>query len=237
MDYEAINGWSELTIFTPEQVTKHKLLTIYHRLIAKYGEQHWWPAKSPFEVIIGAILTQSAAWTNVEKAIVRLEADNALSIEALRDMPEFRLAELIRPSGYFNAKARKIKAFVGWLGEQYGGNLDKLFANDMKLLRHQLLAVHGIGEETADSIILYAANKSIFVIDAYTRRIINRFGLRPEGRSYTDYQALFTDNLPRDTQLFNEYHALLVCLGKNVCRRRPLCGECCLDDICAHLHE
>ncbi len=221
----------------PERAPKQKLLTIYARLLTEYGAQRWWPAKTPFEVIIGAILTQSAAWTNVEKAIARLQAANALSIEALRKMPESRLAELVRPSGYFNAKARKIKAFVNWLGENYYGDLDRLFANDVGSLRQQLLSIHGIGEETADSIILYAANKSIFVIDAYTRRIINRFGLRPKGKRYADYQSLFMDNLVQDTRLFNEYHALLVCLGKNVCRSHPLCDRCCLNDICTHSHE
>ncbi|MBI4296655.1 MAG: hypothetical protein HY667_06025 [Chloroflexi bacterium] len=221
----------------PEQATRQKLLTIYDRLLTEYGEQHWWPAESPFEVIIGAILTQSAAWTNVEKAIANLEAASVLSVGALRDMPESRLAGLVRPSGYFNAKARKIKAFVSRLSESYNGSLDGLFALDLEFLRQKLLSIHGIGEETADSIILYAAKKPIFVIDAYTRRIINRFGLIPEGKRYADYQTLFMNNLPRDTRLFNEYHALLVCLGKNICRRHPFCGRCCLNDICAHLHD
>ena len=214
-----------------------KLLTVYQLLLDQYGPQHWWPAKTPFEVIIGAILTQSAAWTNVEKAIANLAAVTALSPAVLRAVPETKLAELVHPSGYYNAKARKIKAFVDWLHREYAGDLEQLFANDISTLRGQLLTVHGIGEETADSIILYAAGKPIFVIDAYTRRITHRFGITLKRERYSDYQALFMKNLPADTQLFNEYHALLVCLGKNICRKLPRCGACCLNDICAHRHD
>ena len=183
-------------------------------------------------MIVGAILTQSAAWSNVEKAIANLKAARALSAEALHRLSLAELAAIIRPCGYYNAKALKLKSLARWLRENYGNNLDKLFASDTVPLRQQLLAVHGVGEETADSIILYAAHKPVFVIDAYTRRIIDRVGLAPESQSYAAYQALFMDNLPADAGLFNEYHALLVCLGKNVCRRHPLCPQCCLNDIC-----
>ncbi len=205
---------------------------IYHRLLARFGPQHWWPADEPFEVIVGAILTQSAAWSNVEKAITNLRGAGALSPRALRKLPRAKLAELVHPSGYYNAKALKLKGFAYWLGNHYDDDLDRLFALDAEEMRQQLLSVHGIGPETADSIILYAAGKPIFVIDAYTRRIISRLGLAPEKDSYAGYQALFMENLPPDAQLFNDYHALLVCQGKNVCRRQPLCGECCLRDIC-----
>jgi len=205
---------------------------IYRRLMARYGPQHWWPAEEPFEVLVGAILTQSAAWSNVEKAIANLKAARALSAEALHRLSLAELAALIRPCGYYNAKALKLKSLARWLGKNYGNNLDKLFASDIAPLRQQLLAVHGVGEETADSIILYAAHKPVFVIDAYTRRIIDRIGLVPESQSYAACQALFMDNLPADAGLFNEYHALLVCLGKNTCRRHPLCPQCCLNDIC-----
>lgn len=208
------------------------LKAIYHRLLASYGPQRWWPADEPFEVMVGAILTQSAAWVNVEKAITNLKKAGALSPGVLRDLSLSELSVLIRPSGYFNAKARKLKAFVQWLGEYYNDDLKKLFAVDVGTLRHQLLSVYGVGEETADSIILYAASKPVFVVDAYTRRIINRLGLTPEGSGYAAYQALFMDNLPPDTGLFNEYHALLVYLGKNICRNRPLCPECSLNNIC-----
>jgi len=208
------------------------LQNIYHRLLDYYGHQHWWPAEEPFEVMVGAILTQSAAWLNVEKAIANLKAAKALSPAALRRLSLSDIAALIRPCGYYNAKARKLKALVHWLGEDYDDNLDMLFADNKDQLRQQLLSVHGIGEETADSIILYAANKPTFVIDAYTRRIMERIGLRPDGNSYSAHQALFMDNSPADVGLFNEYHALLVCLGKNVCRSRPLCQQCCLRDMC-----
>jgi len=208
------------------------LLNIYNRLLSHYGPQHWWPAQEPFEVIIGAILTQSAAWGNVEKAIANLRATKALSPGALRDLPISELATLVHPCGYYNAKALKLKSFAYWLGNHYDDDLGRLFAKSIDDLRQQLIAIHGIGQETADSIILYAANKPIFVIDAYTRRIINRIGLAPDRNSYAAYQALFMDNLPADVGLFNEYHALLVCLGKNVCRSRPFCQRCCLRSMC-----
>ncbi len=212
-------------------VTK-TLLDVYHRLLDHYGPQHWWPADSPLEIIIGAILTQSAAWGNVEKAITNLKAKEALSPGALRQLPTEELSQLIYPSGYYNAKAVKIKSFVHWLGEHYNDNLDRLFALDTPGLRQELLSVHGIGEETADSIILYAAHKAIFVIDAYTRRIICRLGLGPSTNSYAAFQALFMEHLPHDESLFNEYHALFVRHGKATCQRFPLCGRCCLGSLC-----
>jgi endonuclease-3 related protein len=200
--------------------------------LAHFGPQHWWPAQEPFEVIVGAILTQSAAWGNVEKAIASLRAAKALSPRALRQLPTSKLANLVHPCGYYNAKALKLKSFAYWLGNHYDDDLDKLFANNIYDLCQQLLSIHGIGRETADSIVLYAANKPIFVIDAYTRRIINRIGLAPDRNSYAAYQALFMEHLPPNAGLFNEYHALLVCLGKNVCHSRPLCQQCCLNNLC-----
>jgi endonuclease-3 related protein len=211
------------------QALNQILLNIYQRLLDQYGPQHWWPAQEPFEVIVGAILTQSAAWTNVEKAIANLKVAGKLSPEALRKTPDSELARLVYPCGYYNTKARKLKAFAQWFGEQYDDDLDKLFANNTGHLRQELLAVYGIGEETADSIILYAANKPTFVIDAYTRRIIGRLGLAPHSNTYSSFQAFFMTNLPADTGLFNEYHALFVRLGKDVCRTRPLCQQCCLN--------
>jgi endonuclease-3 related protein len=182
--------------------------------------------------MVGAILTQSAAWGNVEKAILNLRADRALSPGALRRLSLSKLAKLIHPCGYYNAKALKLKSFAFWLGNHYDDDLDSLFSRNTDDLRQQLLSVHGIGQETADSIILYAAGKPIFVVDAYTRRVISRLGLAPAKDSYGAYQAFFMEHLPTDTQLFNEYHALLVSLAKNVCRRRPLCPQCCLGDMC-----
>lgn len=214
------------------QSLSQALLNIYRQLMACYGPQHWWPAEEPFEVIVGAILTQSAAWGNVEKAIDNLKSARALSPEALRQLSLAELARLIRPCGYYNAKSLKLKSFADWLGERFNDELDELFARDIHSLRQQLLSVHGIGQETADSIILYAASKPIFVIDAYTRRIISRIGLAPKDNSYPVYQKLFMDNLPSDVQMFNEYHALLVRLGKDVCRKRPLCKQCCLNRSC-----
>ena len=208
------------------------LLHLYHQLINRYGPQHWWPADEPFEVIVGAILTQSAAWTNVERAIANLKAAKALSPKALRQLSLSEIARLVHPCGYYNAKALKLKSFAYWLGEKYNDDLHKLFANATDHLRQQLLSIHGIGQETADSIILYAANQPMFVIDAYTRRIISRIGLTPDRNSYSAYQSLFMNNLPADVSLFNEYHALLVYLGKKVCRKQPLCQQCCLNDIC-----
>ena len=215
-----------------KRLISQALQDIYRRLMDCYGPQHWWPAEGPFEVMVGAVLTQSAAWSNVERAIANLKTVGALSPKALRGLPLPELAGLIRPCGYYNAKALKLKSLANWLGEFCGDNLNLLSVSNTDALREQLLSVHGIGEETADSIILYAAGKPVFVIDAYTRRIVDRLGLEPEGSSYAAYQDLFMNNLPADTELFSEYHALLVCLAKQVCRRRPLCHNCCLSGIC-----
>ena len=206
---------------------------IYDRLLARYGRQRWWPAESPFEVMVGAILTQSAAWGNVEKVIAGLKATEALSPPALRRMKQAELAGLIYPSGYYNAKAKKLKALADWVGKYCGDDISRLARGSTQDLRRQLLGVHGVGPETADSILLYAAGRPVFVIDAYTRRIIDRLGLSPDGRgSYDDYQRLFTASLPADAGLFNEYHALLVRLGKETCRRKPVCSRCCLTGLC-----
>jgi len=209
-----------------------KLLEVYRRLYAAYGPQHWWPADSPFEVVVGAILTQSAAWVNVEKAIENLRAAGILSPQGLLKVGPDELARLIYPAGYYNAKGRKLKAFLEMLFDKHGGQLDALFALPLPELRQELLATHGIGQETADSISLYAAEKPSFVIDAYTRRVFSRLGLAPARDSYASWQALFSDALPPDVQLFNEYHALIDRHAKTVCRKAPLCSQCCLGDIC-----
>ncbi|OGO34231.1 MAG: endonuclease [Chloroflexi bacterium RBG_16_56_8] len=210
-----------------------QLNEIYARLYAHFGPQHWWPGDGPFQVIVGAILTQNTAWTNVEKAMANLSRAGLLDPERLYRAREARIAALIRPSGYFNLKAKKLKAFVRFLFEKHQGRLSHLFKSETESLREELLAVYGIGPETADSIILYAANQPIFVIDAYTRRIAARLGLSREDVTYDELQRLFMANLPRDTQLFNEYHALLVMLGKHYCRKSsPRCGECPLQQVC-----
>lgn len=215
-----------------DQAISQTLLNIYQQLFTRYGPQHWWPAEEPFEIIVGAILTQSAAWGNVEKAIANLKSAGALSPQALRRLTVAEVATLIHPCGYYNAKALKLKSFAHWLSEHFNDNLNQLFATDIDYLRQQLLAIHGIGQETADSIILYAAGKPIFVIDAYTRRIVSRLGLAPDNDSYSAYQCLFMNNLAADVKLFNEYHALMVCLAKDVCRKYPLCHQCCLNSSC-----
>ena len=217
---------------TDSQVVGRLLLTIYNRLFATYGPQCWWPAEKPFEVMVGAILTQSTAWRNVEKAIANLKAAGALSPVALRRLSLSEIAVLIRPSGYYNTKARKLKTLAEWLEDSYGDDIAQMSAQGTERLRHQLLSVFGVGPETADSIILYAANQPVFVIDAYTRRIIDRLGLAPGQESYRAYQTLFMNNLPGDAKLFNEYHALLVQVGKKLCRKLPLCAQCCLSDLC-----
>jgi endonuclease-3 related protein len=204
---------------------------IYQPLLSHYGPQHWWPADEPFEVIVGAILTQNTNWGNVEKAISNLRQYEALNPSTLRQLPSEQLAELIHPSGYYQNKARKLKAFAERLA-CYGDSLERLFALDTGQLRSELLSIYGIGEETADSIILYAARKPVFVIDAYTRRILCRLGLSPTRDSYAAFQELFMDNLPHDEGLYNEYHALLVRHGKEVCRKLPLCPRCCLSSLC-----
>ncbi len=211
------------------------LTDVYTRLFECYGPQGWWPADSPLEVIVGAILTQSTAWTNVEKALASMRAAGCWSLEAIAAMPEPELAAVIRSSGYYNAKARKLQAFSRHVLENYNGELDGLFDQDVALLRTELLAIHGIGEETADDIIVYAAGQPSFVIDSYTRRIVDRMGLTPKGKNpgYRAYQSLFQDNLPSDTPLFNEFHALLDHHAKVTCTKRdPRCNDCCLADLC-----
>lgn len=212
-----------------------QLTQIYNTLFNCYGPQHWWPGDSPFEVIVGAILTQSAAWINVEKAINNLKEADVLNPVSLRQLPHEKLAELVYSSGYFNAKARKLKAFVEHLRREHRDSLESLFSSDITQLRTELLSLYGIGPETADSIILYAAQKSIFVIDAFTIRILNRLGISTSQSDYHKYQALFMENLPHDEQMFNEYHALLVRHGKEVCKKKPLCNQCCLSKFCLYI--
>ena len=214
--------------------TAEALTDVYNRLFQRYGPQHWWPGDSPFEVIIGAILTQSTAWTNVEKAIANLKTEGLLDPVSLDEIATEKLAALIRSSGYYNAKAAKLKAFVERLNREHSGNLDRLFKLDTSDLREELLSIHGIGPETADSILLYAAHRPIFVIDAYTKRIIGRIGLSPSSDSYEAFQQLFMNRLPHDERMFNEYHALFVRHGKEVCRKTPRYEGCCLLDICTY---
>ncbi len=209
-----------------------KLEQVYQHFFDCYGPQHWWPGDTPFEVIVGAILTQSTAWINVEKAIAKLKEADMMDPISLQRIPVDDLAQLIRSSGYYNVKARKLKAFVERLAE-FNNSLEAMFAPDIPALRAELLSIYGIGEETADSIILYAAGKPIFVIDAYTHRIMDRLGLSPVQGNYAALQSVFMNALPHDQKLFNEYHALLVQHGKRICRKTsPACASCCLGKMC-----
>jgi endonuclease III related protein len=213
----------------PDGVALPELQFYYDALLRAYGPQHWWPGRTRFEVIVGAILTQSTSWSNVEQAIAALRRENLLSPSALEHVSLFRLARLIRSSGYFRQKARKLKAFVHFLRKHYDGSLDKLFATPTSELRQQLLSVHGIGPETADSILLYAGGHPVFVVDAYTRRMLERHHLAGEKHSYEQIRQLFEQNLPMSVPLFNEYHALIVRTGKHFCRKRaPQCEKCVL---------
>ena len=208
------------------------LLEAYRRLYDRYGPQHWWPADTALEVILGAILTQAVAWTGVERALANLKNAGLMSVPALQACPESHLATLLRPSGYFNAKARKVKAFIDHLWEGYEGDLKAFLSRDTGALREELLSIHGIGQETADDILLYAAARPSFVIDTYTRRIMKRMGLAPERDHYEDYQQLFHDALAPEAPLFNEYHALLDRHAKEACTKVPRCDGCCLLDLC-----
>ena len=202
-------------------------LEIYSALFKHFGPQRWWPGDTPFEIMVGAVLTQNTNWTNVSRAIDNLKQENLLSLEALHTLPVEILAEKIRPCGYYNLKAGRLKNLLAHVCKHSGGSLDTLFDSDLASLRESLLAVKGIGPETADSIALYAAQKPIFVVDAYTHRILLRHGLIPEEADYHEIQEFFMDSLPEETALFNEYHALLVRLGKEFCKKsKPLCESC-----------
>jgi len=209
----------------------------YRRLLKKFGPQHWWPARTPFEVCVGAILTQNTAWSNVERAIANLRQAGMLNARDLHRLPTGRLARLIRPAGYFNVKARRLKNFVSVLVGKHGGRLDRLFQGDAWAARARLLDINGIGRETADSILLYAGNRPIFVVDAYTRRIFSRHGLVRMDADYDEIRLFFENALgelkgARRVKVFNEFHALIVRVGKDLCRKRiPRCGLCPLKPL------
>lgn len=211
--------------------TPLRLTELYERLFRFYGPQHWWLAEGTFEMIVGAILTQNTSWKNVERAIARLKETGNLSPEAIARMPSEELAELIRSSGFFRMKARKLKAFVEHLEAHHNGRLESLFDRDASELRRELLGIHGIGPETADSIVLYGAGKPTFVVDAYTCRLFERLGLL-SGPTYDHVQQFCHENLPTDAPLFNEFHALIVRHSVVHCRKRPLCAGCPLVAHC-----
>ncbi len=216
----------------PQGSEAERLLDLYRRLYEAYGPQGWWPAQSPFEVMVGAILTQAAAWSNVERAIERLRAAGALSPQAILALPQEELAALVRPAGYFNAKARKLKALCRLIVEGFGGDVTAMLGHDPEELRKVLLDTYGIGPETADSILLYAAGRPYFVVDAYTVRLFRRLGMGPPSDRYHDWQAFFVARLPRDAALYNEFHALIVRHSKERCRARPRCLGCPVLEMC-----
>jgi len=210
---------------------KRRLLEIYEALYAHFGPQHWWPADGSFEVIVGAILTQNTSWRNVEKAIANLKGAEALSPEKMAALSPKELAVLIRPSGYYRRKAERLLHFLSYFKDQYAFDLQTMLRQPMAKIRTELLRVKGIGPETADSILLYAGGYPIFVVDTYTKRIFSRHGLAREGCNYGELQDLFMKALPRDVRLFNEYHALLVRLGKSRCLGIPRCHGCVLEPM------
>ena len=202
------------------------LMNIYRKLYKAYGPRNWWPGETSFEVMVGAILTQNTSWRNVEKAIQRLKEDGMLNPEGIHRLKKTELAPLIRSSGYYRIKADRLKSFIDFLFEEYGGDIKRMKRERLATLREKLLGVKGIGPETADSILLYGLEKPIFVVDAYTKRILSRHGLISEKASYEEVQKLFMEHLPPDEKLFNEYHALFVHLGKTLCKKKPQCYIC-----------
>lgn len=208
-------------------MAKNNIKEVYQKLYLRFGPQNWWPGDGPFEVIIGAILTQNTNWQNVAKAIANLKEAKVLSPKKLYCLSEAKLAKLIRPSGYYNIKAKRLRSFLDFLFKNYGGNLNRMFNRPLHDLRNEILGVKGVGPETADSILLYAGGFPIFVVDAYTKRIFSRHHLITEDAAYLEVQKIFMQNLRRDVELYNEYHALIVRLGKEICKKNnPKCEIC-----------
>jgi endonuclease-3 related protein len=207
------------------------LQKMYEVLEGHFGNLYWWPGETPFEIAVGAILTQNTNWKNVERAIDQLKSHGLLSPEALLKTSDDLVAEHVRPSGYYKVKTRRLKAFLHFLKKEYAGSMDRMFETDLWTLRDRLLSVNGIGEETADSILLYAGNKPIFVVDGYTRRILERHGIIGNDWSYGRIQKLYMINLPKSTILYNQYHALLVSTGKHYCKKTFLCTDCPLQSM------
>ena len=206
-----------------------RIANIYEQLIKSYGPQHWWPGEGKFECMVGAILTQNTSWSNVEKAIGRLKSEIELTVNSINEIPTDLLSDLIRPAGYHNQKALRLKGFAEFLIDNFEGILERMQAIETEQLRNMLLSVKGIGPETADSILLYALERPVFLIDKYTYRILYRHGITYSECSYDEMQALFTGNLPEDTQMFNEFHALIVKVGKNHCGKKANCKNCPLE--------
>lgn len=205
-----------------------RIKEFYNHLLGSYSRQKWWPADSRLECVLGAILTQNTSWKNAEKAIENLKKKDLINIQKLKKIGLSELAETIRPSGYYNQKAKKIKYFIEYFSENYG-SFEKMMEKDMNVLRYELLSLNGIGPETADTILLYALEKPSFVVDKYTYRLLNRHGLVPEHTTYQEMQELMVNNIEVNTGIYNEFHALIVKVGKNHCRNRALCEGCPLE--------
>lgn len=204
-----------------------KLTEAYERLLAAFGPQHWWPGESPFEIVVGAVLVQNTSWKNVERAIANLREAGLMSPQALYALPAEELAEQIRPAGYFQVKTRRLRNLLRFVIEEYDGSLDAMFRRDLSTLREQLLSIHGIGPETADAILLYTGGLPTFVVDTYTHRVLARHGWIGYDAEYDEIKSYFEGQLPADAPLYNEYHALLVRVGKEYCRRgEPKCEAC-----------
>ncbi|HRD25130.1 MAG TPA: endonuclease III domain-containing protein [Methanoculleus sp.] len=207
------------------------LLVIYNALRSAFGHQHWWPAETPFETMIGAILTQNVSWTNAAQAVRNLDEAGLLDPHALAAAKTSEIARLIVPSRYYNQKAERIREFSRVYVAEFAADPGAMAAVDTDLLRRRLLAIRGLGKETVDTILLYACEKPVFVVDAYTRRVFSRYGLLPEDASYDRTQRLFAENLEPDVELFNDYHAQIVHLGKTICRKSPLCDRCPIREV------
>ncbi|MDE3000464.1 MAG: endonuclease [Gemmatimonadota bacterium] len=211
---------------------QNRIREVFDRLMDAFGPQGWWPAETAFETMVGAILTQNTAWTNVERAVERLKAAGALDAGTMLDMPDVELQTLIRPAGTFRVKTRRMKAFLAYFVSGYGADVSRMVEVPTRRLREELLSVNGIGRETADCILLYALDRPSFVVDAYTRRAFGRLGVIDRALDYDEVKRRFEAALPADARTFNEYHALIVALGKRVCLPAPRCGECVLNSIC-----
>jgi endonuclease-3 related protein len=209
---------------------RRSLSRMFETLLEAFGPQRWWPAETPTEVAIGAILTQNTAWKNVEKAIARLKNARALGFRELDALSERQVSNLIRAAGTYRVKARRLKAFARWICERHEGDLTRALGGDVSEVRRQLLQIKGSGPETADAILLYAAGRPTFVVDAYTRRMLRRHGFVSPRASYAQIQSLFEESLPRRPAVFNEFHALLVELGKRHCRVQARCDGCPLEN-------
>jgi len=222
---------------TTKQNPADRLNDIFNRLAEHFGPLHWWPAETPFEVVVGAILTQNTAWRNVELAIAALKDADVLSASGLLRIEREKLEELIRPSGFFRQKAERLQLFATYLRDRHAGDLAHLLAGPLEQVRAELLTLKGIGPETADSILLYAGDRPSFVVDAYTRRLLTRLGLLAGQEKYAEIRSLFMDHLPHSSELFNEYHALIVEECKVYCRVKPRCAACPLRSVCGYCHS